>query len=200
MRPDRGRPRSLRSGADGLVGLPRRARGIRCGADRSAHVRLTLTADGRRGARVRAAPARRPCTQAVSTSGQQGERLVRCAAERSRLMPGLRPTRRGGLRRVSGSDPKTRRRPADPRGHNGRRVQPLRREPRRAADAPAGRRLADGAAARVPHPPAAEGRGARARGRARRGEGARPLLPRVRQPDRGGGLRDLHRRSAATTR
>ena len=33
-----------------------------------------------------------------------------------------------------------------------------------------------------------------------RGEGARPLLPRVRQPDRGGDVRDLPRRAGATTR
>ena len=37
------------------------------------------------------------------------------------------------------------------------------------------------------------GRGARARRGAHRGEGARPLLPRVRQPHRGGALRHLHR-------
>ncbi len=33
-----------------------------------------------------------------------------------------------------------------------------------------------------------------------RGEGARPVLPRVRQPDRGGALRDLHRHAGATER
>ena len=74
-------------------------------------------------------------------------------------------------------------------GHNWRRVQPVGREPRRAADAAARRRGAHRAAARVPHPAAAGRRGARARGRAARGEGARPLLPRVREPDRGGALR-----------
>ena len=79
------------------------------------------------------------------------------------------------------------------RWHGG--VQPLRREPRRAADPAARDRRADGAAARVPHPAAPDGRGARARRRARGGEGARALLPRVRQPDRGGDLRDLHRRA-----
>ena len=41
----------------------------------------------------------------------------------------------------------------------------------------------------------AEGGGARARRRDRRGEGARPLLPRVRQPHRGGAVRDLPRRA-----
>ena len=53
-------------------------------------------------------------------------------------------------------------------------------------------RIAHRATARVSHPAEAEGRGARARRGADRGEGARPLLPRARQPDRGGGLRDLH--------
>ena len=75
-----------------------------------------------------------------------------------------------------------------------RDVLPVGSEPRRAADAPAGRRPAHGAAARLPPAAHAEGGGARARGGDRRGQGARPLLPRVREPDRGRGLRDLPRR------
>ena len=81
------------------------------------------------------------------------------------------------------------------------RVQPLGREPRRAADAPARRRPAHGAAARVPHPPAAGRGGGRARGGAHRGEGARPLLPRVRQPHRGArSARSARTRGATTPR
>ena len=80
------------------------------------------------------------------------------------------------------------------------RAQPLRGQPRRAADAPARDRLAHGAAARLPRPLDAEGRGARAGDGDRGGEGARSLLPRVRQPDRGGALRDLPRRRGATAR
>src|SRR5262249_1443663 len=76
-----------------------------------------------------------------------------------------------------------------------RRAPPRRREPRRAADAPAGRRLAHGAAPRVPHTPAPEGGGARPGGRARGGQGASPLLPRVREPDGGRDVRDLPRRA-----
>ena len=132
-----------------------------------------------------------------------------------RFMPGLRPTGRGGLRPGPGSDPPTCLiatrpgvRPNQP-GHvpssrppraQWPRVQPLRREPRRAADAAARDRLADGSAACVPHPPAADGGGARARRRARGGEGARPLLPRVRQPHRGGALRRSAPTRGATTR
>ena len=72
-------------------------------------------------------------------------------------------------------------------------AEPLCGQPRRAADAAARNRLADGAAARVPHPRARRRtRPSRSR-RDRGGQGARPLLPRVRQPDRGGALLDLPR-------
>ena len=75
-------------------------------------------------------------------------------------------------------------------------VQPVCREPRRAADAPAERGPAHRAAARVPPAERAQGGGARPRPRARGGQGARPLLQRVREPDRGRDLRDLPRRAA----
>ena len=80
------------------------------------------------------------------------------------------------------------------------RAQPLGRQSRRAADAPAGHRLAHRPATRVSRPLDAEGRGARAGDGDRGGEGARALLPRVRQPDRGGALRRSASTPAATGR
>ena len=70
------------------------------------------------------------------------------------------------------------------------------REPRRAADAPTGRRHPHGAQARLSPSSRPEGRSGRARGCDRGRQGARPLLLGVRQPDRGRSLRDLPRRAA----
>ena len=109
-------------------------------------------------------------------------------------MPGTtreRPRRFATRLPVSG--PRDTSRPADPRGHNGPVFSPsvenlvaqLTRLPG------IGSRTAQRLAFHILQRPT--GRGARARLRARGGQGARPLLPRVRQPDRGGALRDLHR-------
>ena len=184
---DRRRPRRLRSGADGLTpGSESQAR------SKGLEPAAALAARGQHDRQER---------EHQQERGERETLHARSTPPRPRGQTRTRRLRPSGQPGMADSVPGTRTVPSSrPSRAQWPRVQPLRREPRRAADAAARDRLAHRSAARVPHPPAAEGGGARARRRDRGGEGARPLLPGVRQPDRGGALRDLHRPRGATTR